>query len=427
MSDRAAGVAAARERLERARSEGLDLDMTRGKPAPEQLDLSLPMLELVTADDYTSPGGVDCRNYGGLVGLDEARSLLAPFFDVSPDEVYVLGNSSLRLMYDTVSQALLRGAPGGEGPWRDVGGVRFLAPSPGYDRHFHLCDFLGIELEPVAMTDDGPDMEQVARRVAEDARVRGMFCVPRYSNPTGCTYSEETVRALAGMKCAAPDFRIIWDNAYAVHHLTDRPKPLANLLRECERAGNADRALMFGSTSKISFAGGGVSLFSASAANLDWFRAHLNSQTIGPDKLNQLRHVRFFEDFAGIEAHMRKHAQLLRPKFEAVAEVLDDRLHGAGAASWTRPEGGYFISVDGRPGTARRVAEMAADLGVRLTPAGATFPHGDDPEDRNLRIAPSFPSVADLVRATEVLADCLLVAAAEAARVRPGGGPAGGS
>lgn len=403
-------VEAARERLDAARAEGLDLDMTRGKPSPAQLDLALPMLDLVTSSDFISPSGVDCRNYGGAFGLDEARSLLAPYFDVEAEEVFVLGNSSLQLMYDVLLQANLRGVPGGHGPWR---GDKILAPSPGYDRHFHLADFLGFEVVAVPITESGPDMEVVARLAAEDESVRAIFCVPRYSNPTGCVYSEETVRALATMKTAATDFRIVWDNAYSAHHLVDDPVPLANLLRECEAAGNDDRALMFGSTSKISFPGAGVSLFSASPANREWLAAHLTSQTIGPDKLNQLRHVRFFETWDGVQSHMRKHAGLLRPKFEAVGEVLDERLRGTGTAHWTRPEGGYFISVDGAVGTASKVAAMAREIGVKLTPAGATFPYGEDPEDRNLRVAPSFPDVDALVQATGVLADCLLVAAAE--------------
>ncbi|MEM9404956.1 MAG: aminotransferase class I/II-fold pyridoxal phosphate-dependent enzyme [Acidobacteriota bacterium] len=404
-------VEAARQRLSAARERSLDLDMTRGKPSAHQLDLALPMLDLVTASDFTSASGVDCRNYGGGSGLDEARTLFAPYFDVAAEEIFVLGNSSLQLMYDVLLQAVLRGVPGGSGPWS---GGKILAPSPGYDRHFHLADFLGFEVVPVPMTDHGPDMEAVARLTADDESVRAIFCVPRYSNPTGCVYSEETVRALAAMKTAAPDFRIVWDNAYSVHHLVDEPVPLANLLRECESAGHADRALMFGSTSKISFAGAGVSLFSASEANRGWFAAHLTSQTIGPDKLNQLRHVRFFGDWEGVESHMRKHADLLRPKFAAVGEVLDERLRDTGVAEWTKPEGGYFISVDGAPGTASKVAAMAREIGVKLTPAGATFPYGEDPEDRNLRVAPSFPSVDSLVQATEVLSDCLLVAAAEA-------------
>ena len=403
-------VEEARKRLEAARSEGLDLNMTRGKPSSAQLDLALPMLDLVTPKDFRSASGVDCRNYGGLTGLDEAKELFAPYFDVGTSELFVLGSSSLQLMYDVVAQAMLRGVPGGE-PW-SRSPVKILAPSPGYDRHFQLCEFFGLELVPVDIDEDGPRVDEVERLVAEDPDIRGIFCVPRHSNPTGSTYSSETVRALASMTAAAPDFRVIWDNAYSVHHLTSSPKPLDNMLRACEKAGNPNRVLMFGSTSKISFAGSGVSLFCASSENRAWFEQHLAKQTIGPDKLNQLRHVRFFKSFEGIERHMEQHAQILRPKFEAVGEVLASRLVGTSVATWTKPEGGYFVSVDGRDGTASEVAALAAELGVRLTPAGATFPGGRDPRDRNLRIAPSFPEVEELVRATEILADCLLTVGA---------------
>ncbi len=412
-------ASAAKERHESAAASGLQLDMSRGKPSPDQLSLVEGMLESVSPGDVRSEHGTDCRNYGGdLFGLPEARRLFAAMLDVSADSVIVQDNSSLRLMFDTVAQCLLVGTSQA-GPWRALDKVKFLCPVPGYDRHFGLLEYFGVEMIPVDMTDVGPEMETVERLVRDDASVRGIFCVPRHSNPTGATYSAVTVQALASMSTAAPDFRIFWDNAYAVHHLTSSPPPLSSLLDSCEQAGNPDRVLMFGSTSKISFAGSGVSLLAASASNLSWLRGHLSKQSIGPDKLNQLRHVRFFRDLAGIESHMRRHAEIIGPKFELVDRVLEERLGGLVSsdgrplASWSLPHGGYFISFDVLPECARRVYDLASQAGLKLTPAGATFPLGDDPRDQNLRLAPTMPSLDELERATELIADCVVLASAE--------------
>ncbi|MFN3196789.1 MAG: aminotransferase class I/II-fold pyridoxal phosphate-dependent enzyme [Bradymonadia bacterium] len=393
-------------------ARGLALDMTRGKPGPEQLDLAEEMLASVPPGDHTSPGGVDCRNYGGVDGLPELKALFGDYLDCPPDQILVGGNASLTLMHDAVVQALTHGVPGGEGPWLK-GPVKWICPVPGYDRHFSICQHFGIEMISVPLGDDGPDMDQVEALVAADPAIKGMWAVPRYSNPTGIVYSDDVICRLAAMKTAAPDFRIWWDNAYAEHHLVDRPKPMASLLNACVAAGNPDRALMFASTSKISFAGGGLAALGASAANIDWMRLHTSKRTIGPDKLNQLRHLRFFGDINGVRDHMKKHAELLRPRFQAVVNVLKSELEGSGLATWTEPEGGYFISVDTLDGCATRIVELAGAAGVKLTPAGATFPHRKDPRDRNIRIAPSLPSVSDLTVATELFALCIQMATLE--------------
>ncbi len=402
-------------RYEEVKAKNLDLDMTRGKPSPEQLDLSNALLTNLGVDDYRSPGGVDCRNYGGLEGLPELREIWAPYLGVSAEQLLIGDNASLSLMHDVVAQAMLRGVPGGSGPWTADGPVRFLCPSPGYDRHFGICEHLGIEMIPVDMGPDGPDLEQVLGYVSDDARIKGIFCVPRYSNPTGVTYSDDTVRALAGMPTAAPDFRIIWDNAYAGHHLYDTPDPLLDLLPACREAGNEERALIFGSTSKITFAGSGLALMAAGGRNLEELRRFRSKQTIGPDKLNQLRHLRFLPDVQAVEDHMKRHAALLRPRFEAVLDILDEELAGAGVATWSRPRGGYFISLDTQDHCATSVVARAAQAGVRLTPAGATFPGGHDPRDRNIRLAPSFPSLDDLRQATRVLCISILLETAKLA------------
>lgn len=381
----------------------LALDMTRGKPCAEQLDLSLGMLEL---RDYKAADGSDCRNYGGLEGLPEARRLFADLLGVEPSEVIVGGNSSLALMHDTIVQALLKGLPDTP-PWTAQPAVRFLCPSPGYDRHFAICERFGIEMVTVEMRDDGPDMDEVERLVGSDPAVKGIWCVPRYSNPTGTTYSDAVVDRFARMESAAPDFRIFWDNAYAVHHLVERPAPLKNLLAACRAAGHADRPFIFTSTSKISFAGGGISALAASASNLRHLLAGLSIQTIGHDKLNQLRHVRFFKNAAGVAAHMQKHAAILKPKFDAVNEILERELAASGIAHWTRPQGGYFLSLDTLDGCASKVVAMADAAGVKLTKAGATFPYGKDPRDRNIRLAPSFPSLSDIRQAMELVALCV--------------------
>jgi DNA-binding transcriptional MocR family regulator len=390
----------------------LGLDMTRGKPCPEQLDLSLALLG---STEYRAADATDCRNYGLLDGLPEARQLFAEILEVEPAEIIVGGNSSLALMHDTIVQALLKGMPDAP-PWRAERAVKFLCPSPGYDRHFSICERYGIEMLPIEMRDDGPDMDAVEQLAATDPTVKGIWCVPRYSNPTGATYADAVVDRFASMQTAAPDFRIFWDNAYAVHHLVEPPRRLRNILAACRAAGHPDRPLIFTSTSKISFAGAGVAALACSATNRRHLLAGLSMQTIGHDKLNQLRHVRFFKDAAGIAAHMRKHAAILKPKFDAVDEVLSRELGGAGIATWSRPEGGYFISLDVLDGCATRVVAMAAESGVTLTKAGATFPYGKDPRDRNIRLAPSLPSLDEIRQAMELVAVCVQLVSIDALR-----------
>ncbi len=401
-------------RYKELQSRRMSLDMTRGKPCPEQLALSLGMLECLDRGKLRTADGTDCRNYGGLDGIPEAKALFSDYLGVTPSEIIIGGNSSLTLMHDAMTWAFLFGTAQGALPWsRQAGPVKFLCPSPGYDRHFSICEHLGIEMIAVAIRDDGPDMDEVERLVAADGGIKGIWCVPKYSNPTGSVYSDETVERLARMPAKAPDFRIFWDNAYAVHHLGGQPAPLADILGACKRAGNPERVLVFGSTSKISFAGGGLAFLAGSTQTMDWARTHLGFQTIGPDKLNQLRHVVFFKDMGGIEEHMRRHAAILGPKFDAVQEVLARELGDSGVAEWTRPSGGYFVSLDTPPRCARRVVQLAAEAGVKLTPAGATFPYGKDPADRNIRIAPSFPTVADIRCAIEVVAICVRLADTE--------------
>jgi DNA-binding transcriptional MocR family regulator len=397
-------------RYEQFQAQKLNIDMTRGKPSSEQLDLSLGMLTCVDANSYRTANGVDCRNYGGVEGLPEARALFADYLEVEPDEILVGGNSSLAMMYDTIVRAMTHGVVDSPLPWGRLPKVTFLCPSPGYDRHFSICQHLGIDMIPVEMGAGGPDMDRVEELVAKDESIKGIWCVPRYSNPTGIVYSDETVDRLAGMCTAAADFRIFWDNAYAVHHLDGMPARLANILAACKRAGNPERVFLFGSTSKISFAGSGLALMAGSRKNVDLTVKQMSYQTIGPDKLNHLRHVRFFGDMAGIEAHMRKHAAILKPRFDAVLEVLDRELAGKGVAVWSRPAGGFFTNLDTLDGCARRVVGMAAAAGVKLTPAGATFPYGKDPRDRNIRIAPSLPSVQEIGIAMEVVTVCIQVA-----------------
>jgi aspartate/methionine/tyrosine aminotransferase len=388
----------------------LALDMTRGKPSAEQLDLSNELITILQPGDYFALDGTDCRNYGGLDGLPEAKRLFADFMGVAPTEILIGDNSSLALMHDAIARALSHGVPGGDGPWAR-GPVKFLCPVPGYDRHFAICQHFGIEMINVAMTDEGPDMDEVEALVAADPAVKGIWIVPRYSNPTGVTCSARVIERLARMKTAAPDFRIFWDNAYAHHHLTDAPPPLEDLLAACKAAGSAERVLLFGSTSKVSFAGCGLSFLAGSEKNMAWVRAHRSRATIGADKLNQLRHVRFFRDMAGVVAHMKKHAAILAPKFEAVDRIFAHELGGTQLARWTRPLGGYFVSLDVVDGTARAVVDMAGEAGVKLTEAGATYPYGRDPRDRNLRIAPSLPRLAEIETAMEVVAVCVQRAA----------------
>jgi DNA-binding transcriptional MocR family regulator len=391
------------------RARGLKLDMTRGKPASDQLDLAEPMLTLPGNRDHFSEAGDDVRNYGVLQGLPEARALFAPLLGAPPSQIVVNDNSSLAVMHDCIVWSLLKGVPGGSEPWSKPA---FICPTPGYDRHFALCEEFGIRMLPVPMTGQGPDMDAV-EELAADPSVKAMWCVPKYSNPSGDVYSDETVRRLAAMRTGAPDFRLFWDNAYAVHHLTGRKHAIANILDACTAAGNPDRAFIFASTSKITLGGAGLAFFGSSPANVAWYLARMFKRTIGADKVNQLRHVRFLRDEAGLMRHMDGHRALLTPKFAAVQAALESRLAGTGAATWARPEGGYFISLDATPGTAKQVVALAKDAGLALTAAGSTWPHGNDPRDSNLRLAPTFPSLADVTVASEGIALCILLAAIE--------------
>jgi DNA-binding transcriptional MocR family regulator len=395
------------------RGRNLSIDMTRGKPSPEQLDLSEGLLEAMSADDCRGEDGADYRNYGFLDGIPEAKRFFADYMDVSPDEIIVGGSGSLPLMYEALAGAVLFGMPGGEAPWKDQAPVKFLCPVPGYDRHFAICEQLGIEMINIPMNDEGPDMDAVEAAVKDDPSVKGMWCVPKYSNPTGVTYSDAVVGRLAAMPVAAGDFRVIWDNAYAAHHLGNGPAKVKNLLQACKDAGNPDRVLMFGSSSKISLAGAGVAMLAGSIANIDDVKGKMFFSTIGPDKINQLRHIRFFGDLKGLAAHMDKHAAIIGPKFDAVEEVLQRRLAGKDIATWTKPDGGYFVSVDVLDGCAAEVVRLASEAGVKLTSAGATFPYGKDPNDRNIRLAPTMPSVDDIRSAMEIFCACVELVAAK--------------
>lgn len=389
-------------RFERYRGRNLSLDMTRGKPSPEQLDLADDLLTLVQGGDTKGEDGTDLRNYGGLAGIPEARRLFAEYLDTTPDRVIVAGNASLAVMWDTLANAMMYGMPDGDGPWKDQS-PKIICPVPGYDRHFAICERLGIDMINVPMTEDGPDREAVKALVADDASVKAIWCVPKYSNPSGEVYSDATVDALASMPTAAKDFRLLWDNAYSVHHLGEGPAPLKDIITACEKAGNPNRPLVFGSTSKITHAGAGVALMAASPVNVEDHLKKISFATIGPDKINQLRHVRFFKNMDGILAHMQKHADIVAPKFKAVDDALEARLGGTGLATWTKPKGGYFVSVDVVDGCAKEVIKRCGDAGVKITPAGATYPYGKDPHDRNIRIAPTLPSVDEIQTAMEVL------------------------
>lgn len=391
------------KQFEEVKAKGLTLDMSRGKPGTDQLDLAMPMLDLVDGQSQMKcENGMDCRNYGVLDGIPEAKKLMSAMIGTDPEHVIVFGNSSLNIMFDTVSRCMLKGVLGGT-PWCRLEKVKFLCPSPGYDRHFKVTEFFGVEMVTVPMLPTGPDMDVVEKLVSQDASVKGIWCVPKYSNPQGYTYSDETVRRFANLKPAAPDFRIFWDNAYCVHHLYEEEQDtLSNILEECQKAGNPDMVYEFASTSKVSFPGSGVSVMAASKENLDEVRKYLTTQTIGHDKINQLRHVKFFKDAQGIQDHMRKHADLIRPKFEAVLETLQRELGGLEIGQWTTPRGGYFISFDSMEGCAKAIVAKAKEAGVVMTGAGATFPYGKDPKDSNIRIAPTLPSAQELATATEV-------------------------
>ena len=417
----AAALARAEAELERSyaalQAEGLDLDLTRGKPAGDQLGLSAA-LDGALEDGYRAEDGTDTRGYGGADGITEARRLGAQWLGLAPEEVLAGGNSSLTLMYLFLLGAHRFGLDGPGSVWADdPAGARFLCPVPGYDRHFTICEDLGIGMVPVPMTGEGPDMDRVEALVAGDPGVRGMWCVPRYSNPTGETYSTDTVRRIAGLgRIAAPGFRVMWDNAYAVHHLAGGTPPPENVMARCRAAGTEDSVVQFASTSKVSFAGAGISFFGGSRRNVDWFRSRLSVMTIGPDKVNQLRHMRLLPDMDAVHAHMVRHAGLLRPKFDSVRRRLEEGLGNLGMGRWTDPDGGYFVSFWTRPGLAKETVRLAAGAGVRLTPAGAAFPYGDDPEDSHIRLAPSFPPLDEVDRAMEVFVTCVKLAAVHGAR-----------
>ena len=392
-----------KKQYEAFQAQGLKLDMSRGKPSADQLNLSMGMMDTLTSGvDLTCEDGVDCRNYGGLDGIDEAKQLLADMMEVPKDNVIIFGNSSLNVMYDTVARAMTHGIMGST-PWCKLDKVKFLCPVPGYDRHFAITEHFGIEMINVPMTSTGPDMDMVEKLVSSDPAIKGIWCVPKYSNPQGITYSDETVFRFANLKPAAEDFRIFWDNAYCVHHLyEDKQDYLIEILMECKKAGNPDMVYKFSSTSKISFPGSGIAAMAASDANLEDIRSTMRVQTIGHDKVNQLRHVRFFGDIHGIVEHMKKHADILRPKFETVLEVLERELGGLEIGSWIAPRGGYFISFDALDGCAKAIVAKAKEAGVVMTGAGATFPYGKDPHDSNIRIAPSYPTPEELAVAAEV-------------------------
>ena len=388
--------------------QALSLNMSRGKPSPAQLDLSMGMMDVLNSEvDLTCEDGFDCRNYGVLGGIAEAKELLGDIMEVNPDNIIIFGNSSLNVMFDFISRSYTHGVMGST-PWCKLPKVKFICVVPGYDRHFAITEYFGIEMINVPMLPTGPDMDMVEKLVSEDDSIKGIWCVPKYSNPTGNSYDDETVRRFARLKPAAADFRIYWDNAYTVHHLYDHHQDhLIEILAECKRAGNPDLVYKFASTSKISFPGSGIAACAASLNNLEDIKKYLKIQTIGHDKVNQLRHVRFFGDIHGVVEHMRKHADILRPKFEAVENIFDEELSGLDIGTWTKPNGGYFISFDTLPGCAKAVVKMAKKAGVELTAAGATFPYGKDPEDKNIRIAPSYPSLDEITLAAKLFALCV--------------------
>lgn len=402
-----------RKEYDEVSARALKLDMSRGKPEAAQLSLSNAMLAAVSPEsDMHSESGVDCRNYGVLDGIPECKRLFSDILGVAPESIIIGGSSSLNMMYDEVVRAMLLGVAGGDLPWSKQGKIKFLCPVPGYDRHFAICELLGIEMINVPLTESGPDMDTVEALVSSDESIKGIWCVPKYSNPTGIIYSDETVRRFAALKPKAKDFRIFWDNAYAVHDLYE-PMPLLNILTEAEKAGNPELPLVFTSTSKISFSGAGIAAMAASPKNIAMTKKAMGIQTIGYDKLNQLRHARYFRDGSGITAQMKKHADIIRPKFEAVLAAFREQLSPLGIASWSEPKGGYFISLDITVGSAKRVYELAKQAGVTLTPAGAPFPYGIDPNDSNLRIAPSFPPMNELVSAVSILCLCVKLSAVE--------------
>lgn len=394
--------------FEEVKARGLNLDMSRGKPSAEQLNLSMGMMDVLTSDtDLICQEGVDCRNYGVLDGIAEAKQLLADMMEVPKQNIIIFGNSSLNVMYDQIARSMTHGVLGST-PWAKLDKVKFLCPVPGYDRHFAITERFGVEMINIPMTSTGPDMDLVEQYVNNDETVKGIWCVPKYSNPQGISYSDDTVRRFANLKPAAKDFRIFWDNAYVIHHLyEDNQDEILDIISECEKAGNPDIVFEFASTSKVSFPGSGIAALATSQNNLADIKKQLTIQTIGYDKLNQLRHVRFFKDINGLKEHMKKHAEFMRPKFEATLNVLDSELEGLGIGTWYEPHGGYFISFDAMEGCAKEIVAKCAEAGVKLTGAGATFPYGKDPKDSNIRIAPSFPTPEDMALAADIFVLCV--------------------
>lgn len=394
------------------KAQDLKLDMSRGKPSPKQLDLSAGLLDCLTVEDLKGEAG-DYRNYGALDGIPEAKALFAPMLGVEPDEVFMFGNASLQAMYFTISYAFSHGLMGNT-PWSRLDSVKFLCPVPGYDRHFRITEFFGVEMINIPIGEDGPDMDLVEQYVNNDPAVKGIWCVPQYANPTGIVYSDETVRRFANLKPAAPDFRIYWDNAYCIHHLVENPKMLLPILAEAKKAGNPDIVYEFASTAKVTFAGAGVSMLAASKANLADLTKGLSAFTISFDKVNQMRHVKFFDGkFENVVAHMDKQRLEMEPKFRCVLDTLNREIKPLGIGEWTEPQGGYFVSFNAPNGTAKRIVELCKEAGVVLTGAGAAFPYGKDPEDRNIRIAPSYPEVDELQQAMDLFVLCVKIAAAE--------------
>lgn len=400
--------------FEDVKGKGLKLDMSRGKPGASQLALSMPMLDVISsASDMRTVLGNDTRNYGDLDGIGECRRLMADMMSVNKDNVVVCGNSSLNIMYDTVSRSMMKGVNGST-PWSKLDKVKFLCPVPGYDRHFRITEYFGIEMVNIPLHDDGPDMDLVEEYVNNDPAVKGIWCVPKYSNPTGISYSDEVVKRFANLKPAAEDFRIFWDNAYCIHHLyEDRQDEILNILEECEKAGNPDMVYIFASTSKVTFPGSGVSAIASSLKNIDFIESQMTVQTIGHDKINQLRHARFFKNIEGMKEHMKKHADLMRPKFEAVENTLEKELAGLEIGTWTKPNGGYFISFNAMDGCAKAIVAKCKEAGVVLTGAGATYPYGIDPKDSNIRIAPTFPTPEEMAMATDLFVLCVKLVSVE--------------
>lgn len=401
---------------EDAKGKGLKLDMSRGKPSAAQLALSNTLLDVLNSEsDYKAEDGTDCRNYGVLEGLPEARKLMADMMGTKPEQVIVCGNASLTIMYDTISRSMTHGVCGST-PWCKLDTVKFLCPVPGYDRHFAITEHFGIEMINIPMTEEGPDMDMVEKYVGEDASIKGIWCVPKYSNPQGVCYSDETVKRMAALKPAAEDFRIFWDNAYVIHHLFEEPEKqvqILDIISECEKAGNPDMVYEFASTSKISFSGGGISAVATSAKNMEWIKKSMTIQTIGYDKLNQLRHVRFYQNLDGLKAHMMKHAASIRPKFEAVLATLEKELGGLEIGSWIEPKGGYFISFEAMEGCAKKIVGKCKEAGVVMTGAGATYPYKNDPKDSNIRIAPTLPTPEELAVAAEIFVLCVKLVSVE--------------